>query len=415
MPFAELHLLIKVINSFNFIHKFLVLIFLKSLTMKRIFYQRLLSRAITNNALFSVINKDKHHSNPALRFIKAPILAKEILIVVLLAIIYIPCNAQIQATGCYSSTNVLEACGASWNDNYNGQSYHCTCNCAIIPPAVCNPVSSSSGSSEGSIPGQTAPGDVSLDQGKPFFTTHQSSAFTDWAEDYKQELESYGITSLLGKNITPNQVPVTSDTSFNRFYKDQSTNFHPAVPNQNKESSDKPLPIMGNTPMTADERERQKFGPRYIDGMTYIRPDKGLDASTDPTYDLSDSKQYKIVSAGFDKLGNLPLGELPAYVGGLVLSFETEVDKFITDATINKVYSDEELENMNVVQHIVYNVAKGEVVGSLTSGLNSIIKKSGIGYLKTKFGDAAETDAKLIFKLYGDAKTTIAAWNAKWQ
>lgn len=82
-------------------------------------------------------------------------------------------------------------------------------------------------------PGQVNPGEVSFDgqfQGKPLFTTHESSAFEDWSKDYRQQLESYGITSILGNTLTPPQIPLTGDPGFDAFYNNQTTNFNPTTP-----------------------------------------------------------------------------------------------------------------------------------------------------------------------------------------
>lgn len=90
-------------------------------------------------------------------------------------------------------------------------------------------------------PGQVSPGDISFDgqfQGKPFFTTHESSAFEDWARDYKLQLESYGITSILGNNLTIQKIPLTGDINFDKFYNSQTAAFNPASPINNSPARD---------------------------------------------------------------------------------------------------------------------------------------------------------------------------------
>lgn len=102
---------------------------------------------------------------------------------------------------------------------------------------VCTPCTGSDIATTGLV----NPGDVSFDylfEGKPFFTTHQSEAFKDWATEYKQLLASYGITSILGKKIIPHQIPLTGDKNFDDFYNNQTANFNPTtttfdtIPNQ---------------------------------------------------------------------------------------------------------------------------------------------------------------------------------------
>lgn len=80
------------------------------------------------------------------------------------------------------------------------------------------------------VSGQTSPGDVSFDgqfEGQPFFTTHESSAFEDWAKDYRQQLEAYGITSILGNELNASNIPLTGDLEFDAFYINQTANFNP--------------------------------------------------------------------------------------------------------------------------------------------------------------------------------------------
>ena len=352
---------------------------------------------------------------------------KHILIALLLLVYTMQCSSQIQPTGCFSSSGAFKACGSTWVDYYNGQSYNCTCNCSVTPPAQCVPVSSHSGSgSSGStedVPDftQMNQGDVSPDGqflGKPLFTSNPSQAFEDWAESYRKLLESYGIKSILGTNQNFFKIPLTENSNYNKSYYKKAATFKPTTA-PNTSIAGKIVPIMGNSPNTQEDREQQalvnKLRPRYIDMMTYIRPEKGIDASVEPAYGIADSKQFKIVDAAFDRLGKLPLGELPAYLGKLSLSFIKEVDTYLYDATINNKYSDEQIANMNVGQEIVYNVAKGQASGAISGAANSAVKSTGVGVMKTSYGVAGETDTKLLLKLAGDTKTTTGIWNANWQ
>jgi len=82
------------------------------------------------------------------------------------------------------------------------------------------------------IANQTSPGDVSFNSqytGEPLYTSHESSAFEDWSLDYRQQLESYGITSILGNTLTAPQIPLTGDPEFDAFYNTQTTSFNPTT------------------------------------------------------------------------------------------------------------------------------------------------------------------------------------------
>lgn len=89
----------------------------------------------------------------------------------------------------------------------------------------------------------TITGEVSMNsivEGKPIFTPHSSQAFEDWAKDYKALLESYGITSILGKTISTLNIPTVGNKKQNSFYKKEADDFNPDIP------EDHPLPQDAN-------------------------------------------------------------------------------------------------------------------------------------------------------------------------
>jgi hypothetical protein len=86
----------------------------------------------------------------------------------------------------------------------------------------------------GSSFGVGNPGDVSFDgqfTGKPLFTTHQSSAFEDWAREYRQQQESMGFETYLGNALTPPlipDIPLTGNIGLDTSYAKFSYEFNPA-------------------------------------------------------------------------------------------------------------------------------------------------------------------------------------------
>ncbi len=97
--------------------------------------------------------------------------------------------------------------------------------CALF--YTCTPCS---GSDAVTSTDQLSSGNVSFDgqfEGQPFYTSHESSAFEDWSKDYRQELESYGITSILGNTLNAPHIPLTGDKEFDAFYNNQTANFNP--------------------------------------------------------------------------------------------------------------------------------------------------------------------------------------------
>jgi hypothetical protein len=73
--------------------------------------------------------------------------SRRLLIAIALIIIALPCLAQIEAEGCFTSNGTFKPCWSKWTDSFNGVRYSCYCDCAKTPPADCTPESSSSGSS----------------------------------------------------------------------------------------------------------------------------------------------------------------------------------------------------------------------------------------------------------------------------
>lgn len=108
---------------------------------------------------------------------------------------------------------------------YNGSKY--IGECAVFYTAT--PCSGS----DMVVSGQVTPGSVNLDaqfSGMPLFTPHESSAYEDWATEYKQQLASYGITSILDNKMTSTQIPLTGNADFDAFYTKQAASFNPTTP-----------------------------------------------------------------------------------------------------------------------------------------------------------------------------------------
>ncbi len=363
------------------------------------------------------------------------VLVKRILFIALLFLFIIitnPCWAQVipipipEKIGCYTSGGAYQPCGSSWTDHYNGVEYNCRCDCSSPSAQDCFPIAgpNNNNSGQGSISYLLNPGDVSINgltQGNPFFTAHQSQSFEDWATEYKQLLASYGITSILDKNFTIPKVPLSGNNNLNAIYISKSADFKPTTAPAVKPDTEFPavtVPIMGGSPLTQAERERQallvnKFGKQYIDMMTYVRPETGMIESTPPVADLSDSKEYKTAEAFFDKIGEHPLGVLPSYTGKLLLSTVNESDKLIRDITINGKYSDEEIVTMNPVKVILNNVVIEQVTTRVTETLGNLAEKTGVAFMSKKYGEARKEGTELAIKLGKDAQTTIEAWTAK--
>jgi hypothetical protein len=68
------------------------------------------------------------------------------------------------------------------------------------------------------------PGSVSIDgltQGTAFFSPHESEALQNWINDYTQKMTAMGWQVNGGKAITFQDIPLTDDNEFNKYYIDQ--------------------------------------------------------------------------------------------------------------------------------------------------------------------------------------------------
>ncbi|MCK9414096.1 MAG: hypothetical protein M0Q53_17475 [Prolixibacteraceae bacterium] len=93
----------------------------------------------------------------------------------------------------------LSYSGSDWS--FIGGKCTTTITCSPCTGSDVGNQGSGNGSGQSSSFGIPKSGEVSTSgplDGKPIFTPHHSQAFEDWATEYKQLLESYGVTSILG-------------------------------------------------------------------------------------------------------------------------------------------------------------------------------------------------------------------------
>jgi hypothetical protein len=270
---------------------------------------------------------------------------------------------------------------------------------------------------QGSTSGVVSPGEVSFDglfEGKPLFTTHQSSAFEDWARDYRQQLNSYGITSILGKNITSSEIPLTDNMDFNKFYYSQSATFNPDVPvtvvdakPTQQEVSYDPVPIMGSTPLTADEIERQKlinqFGPGYIDQANMFSEisssDKGIEENTSSGESFSD----KLLDYSKDEL-ETSYGKFVGNLSDVVCS---------NTSAVAKILGGEEATTLTAQDEMQVDPRTGLVKASIKT-ITDEVKESVVGAIIGKAVDVVEyLGEKAVIVLCPNMSQTILKMDYK--
>jgi len=328
---------------------------------------------------------------------------KYTIIIVLLIILAIPCHSQIQPTGCYSSSNALEACGATWIDYNNGVKNSCLCNCNVIPPAVCTPVSNGSGSnSSGSaivLPFQLDPGGIDIDgdyHGKPFFNTDQSDALEEWGTEYKRFQDLYG-------NVNAMQIPLTGDFDFDKFYFGQSASFNPA--------SAPVTPAPANTP--DKETKTDDFSDKQgIVQLTHSEKDDAAEAkwmqenglNTNPisanngiNADGSTGTNITQNAISFAE-GQIPLSPLQ----GLIKDWETNLIGNIVPNLPNAVNGNASADDWDLssllwktTKQTAVNAVTNEVAGAAMHGLNSAGQQTAIACLGAGAGKDYETGMKI--------------------
>jgi hypothetical protein len=122
-----------------------------------------------------------------------------------------------------------------WELSNSGQDYSMLGDGSCTTIITCTPCIGSEINTtiQTTVPGQASAGEVSFDgqfEGKALYSPHESSAFEDWSKDYRQQLESYGITSILGNTLTAPNIPLTGDRDFDIFYIGQTASFNPTTP-----------------------------------------------------------------------------------------------------------------------------------------------------------------------------------------
>lgn len=241
------------------------------------------------------------------------------------------------------------------------------------------------------IQGQTSPGQISYDaqfEGKPLFTPHQSKAFEDWAKDYKQQLESYGIKSILGNSITPNNnIPSSGNAKVDKLYQDEINSFNPKskpVSNANAVDLSNSSGVVGLLTNSEEQARRDRWCKENGLAITSEIPKEGI-PELDPIGKLEEAPFW--TSKGVLGVGALAATSIVApvvietYVAGSTASFlaGTAVD-------------------------VGVGAAKDYLGGE--SG-QKIITESAKTIKKDTYEEAAKNTVKAIFKTKGEVVTKI--------
>ncbi|HOW10753.1 MAG TPA: hypothetical protein PLX08_13225 [Bacteroidales bacterium] len=274
--------------------------------------------------------------------------------------------------------------------------------------------------SDMTIPGDNTaqPGSVSIDglaQGTAFFTPHESKAIENWIDDYIQKMKSMGMDVYSNQPVNQD-IPSTGQADFDKYYADQSIRFEkpeqggvvdlsggPGVMDllqkqgeeagkedgKNEEEPQMVVPVMGSSPLTAEERERiNAYNLKPI-------PDNRLDESN---FRLEESPFWttpEMLELGTDAL-NFTAGFVS---GGYVAVAGVDV----VSGIINKKSGQEILVDVagDLLTKKIGDVA-GNVIGKGGFSIGKVSVKTGV-----LSGEAAKKDFELVS---GSADAAVQAW-----
>jgi hypothetical protein len=258
------------------------------------------------------------------------------------------------------------------------------------------------------------PGSVSIDglaQGSAFFTPHQSKAIENWIDDYIQKMKSMGMDVYSNPPVN-RDIPSTGQDDFDKYYADQSIRFEkpeqggvvdlsggPSVVDllqkqgseavEKKEEPQMVVPIMGSSPLTAEERERiNAYNLKSI-------PDNRLDESN---FRLEESPFW--TTPEMLELGTDALKFTAGFVSGGYVAV-AGVD--VVSGIINKKSG----------QEILVDVAGDLLTKKIGDVAGNVIGKGGfsIGKLNVNTGVLSGEAAKKDFELVsGSADAAVQAW-----
>lgn len=281
----------------------------------------------------------------------------------------------------------------------------------------------------GSSTGIPEPGTVSLEgllAGKPFFSAHESRAVEELLDAYVQKMKSMGITIDKNALLAAGDVPLTGNAGFDRYWVEQlmklTTFKHgtavnltdkkgivdpkdlntagktvKAEPKESAVVTYQTVPVMGNTPMTQEDIERQKlikqFGHTYIDQATYFinSENRSIDkaGTAHPYVELG--RAAVIIGVG------IAAPEIATFAAAaLLVNTGAEIIKGQLDYNAGNTPVDNVTFLKNIGQNTALDVA-GNALGAAGEARVAALTKAqveGVTQLPARFGDAIKNGVK---------------------
>jgi hypothetical protein len=241
------------------------------------------------------------------------------------------------------------------------------------------------------VASQASSGEVSFNgqyTGEPLYSSHESSAFEDWSLDYRQQLASYGITSILGNTLTPPGIPLTGDRDFDAFYTSQSASFNPTTPAHISKGIDASVvDLTGKTGMvglltTAEEQAKRDnwYEEKGFNTLSPITAAAGIEESKPAEKDFKESslrfalEQLPIVgtvAGGMLNVVDVVLGE-----DGLPKAVEqaTKMDYQGAANTADNMQAGVKTAVANTMLETIINSFVDPIKGAMNSGIIAAFK-----------------------------------------
>ena len=238
--------------------------------------------------------------------------------------------------------------------------------------------------------GQINPGEVAFDgqfQGKPFFTTHESSAFEDWSKNYRQQLESLGIKFNPDNTLTSSQFALTGDKDFDAFYNIQTANFNPKTPARKADNLEASVVDLsgiegkGVVQLLTTKEEQAKRDKWY--------EDKGFNNLTSIPENEGISENKPAERSFLDASVRTALGEVPG-LAGVIADFGINVaDESIKniDQGLNALKSGDDAKTLQLGNSFLNGITAYNAIGKtagnfVTNGITDLVTAPVLGLVK---------------------------------
>ena len=216
----------------------------------------------------------------------------------------------------------------------------------------------------------SAPGSVSIDalvKGAAFFSPHESKAVENWIDDYVQKMQSMGIPINKSSMMTAQDIPLTGDADFDKFYTEQTISYEKPEQGGVVDLSGKAGIVDLNTPavttgavvplLTTSDEQRKKDEWMQEQGFNDLRQ-SGADNAIDATGSENAGRSWG------DAALRTAIGQAPGLAGAIGDFMVNVADETISGVTgiVNDFVRGDDAQvaakAKNLEGQIIFNSAK---------------------------------------------------------